>query len=107
MHDPYGWHEIKKEKLVEVCKKLGELEASTWSEIFVTRKKQNHSVSVAQLSKEAKDRLKELKLDEHEELISLRLSGPERVWGYRYMGALTLLWWDPGHQVCPSLPRNT
>lgn len=104
---PFGWHKIEKEKLVEVCSKLGELEASTWNEIFVTRKKQNHTVSVSKLCKEAKDRLKELRLDEHEELISLRLSGIERVWGYQYLDALALLWWDPEHQICPSLLKNT
>lgn len=103
MRDPFGWHKIKQEKLVEVCSKLGELEASTWSEIFITRKKQNHSVLVSSLCKDARDRLKALKLDEYEELISIRLSGPERVWGYQYQDALTLLWWDPEHQVCPSL----
>lgn len=103
MRHPFGWREINQEKLIEVCSKLGALEASTWAEICITRKKKNHSVLVSKLCKEARDRLKELNLDEYEELISLRLSGPERVWGYPYQDALTLLWWDPDHQVCPSL----
>jgi hypothetical protein len=46
-------------------------------------------------------------LDEFEDLVSLRLSARERVWGILAEGVLELLWWDPDHKVCPSLPRNT
>ena len=37
-----------------------------------------------------------------DDVVSLRLSGPERVFGYLDNGVLVLLWWDPLHQVCPS-----
>lgn len=37
-----------------------------------------------------------------DDVVSLRLSGPERVFGYLDNGVLVLLWWDPIHQVCPS-----
>jgi len=36
-------------------------------------------------------------------LVSLRLSGKERVWGILQENALLLLWWDPGHEICPSI----
>lgn len=103
MVDPFGWHKIEnKEKLTEVLRKLGDFEKLTWNEILVQRKKQNHSVNTGDLCKEAQDRLIEIKQDDIESLISLRLSGPERIWGIREESILKLLWWDPNHQVCPS-----
>lgn len=103
MCDPFGWHEIHKDKLAEIRKKLADLEKSTWREILMDSKKQNHSISVDKLSKEARRRLTALKQEDVENVISLRLSGAERVFGIRHNIALTLLWWDPYHQVCPSL----
>ncbi len=96
---PFGWHEIERDKLVEIHSKLSELEGLTWNEILVIRKYWNHSVEVYKLEKEARDRLTELGLDDYEELTSLRLSGPERIWGIPQLGAFTLLWWDPDHAV--------
>ena len=99
---PFGWHEMTGEKLQEVVKKLGAFEALTWGEILVTQKHRNHSILVEKLSPSARRRLSELKLDDLDELVSLRLSGPNRVFGIREQGILLLMWWDPDHGVCPS-----
>jgi hypothetical protein len=108
MVDPFGWHKIESvEKLREILGKLCELEALNWNEILVIRKKQNHEVDVGDLSKDAQKRLVEIFQDDIDSLVSLRLSGVERVWGIREKAILKLLWWDPNHQVCPSLKKNT
>ncbi len=108
MVDPFGWHKIESvEKLREILGKLCELEALSWNEILVIRKKQNHEVDSGDLSKEAQKRLVEIFQDDIDSLVSLRLSGAERVWGIREKAVLKLLWWDPNHQVCPSLKKNT
>ena len=39
--------------------------------------------------------------------IAKRLSNTERVYGLRLEGVLSLLVWDPGHQVCPSEKKHT
>ena len=101
--DPYGWHTLDADKLKSIREKLGHFETMTWNEILVKGKKRNHSVSVSSLCPSALKRLKDLGQIHVEELVSLRLSGPERVWGVRERGVLTVLWWDPLHQVCPSL----
>ena len=105
--DPFGWHTLSHAKLLDVLAKLAEFEKLTWNEILVERQKQNHSVQVTQLCSEAQKRLAEINLDDIEQLVSLRLSGKERVWGMREGAVLLLLWWDPEHQVCPSLLKNT
>lgn len=100
--DPYGWHKIDSGKIRNVREKLGNLEKMTWSEILIKAKKQNHTITVDQLCADARKRLAQSQPD-LEELVSLRLSGAERVWGILREGVMTVLWWDPQHQVCPSL----
>lgn len=107
MCDPFGWHVLDRAKLEEILGKLREFEKLTWNEILVVNKKRNHAVAVSELCKDARDRLRELNLDDYDELVSLRLSGVERVWGFRLREVLNLLWWDPDHEVCPSLKKRT
>lgn len=103
MCDPFGWHTVPGDKLKEIREKLGHLESRTWADILVHAKKQNHFISVDKISKQARDRLESLHLDDTDALVSLRLSGKERVWGILQENALLLLWWDPGHGICPSI----
>lgn len=79
----------------------------TWSEILVDSKKQNHTIPIPELSKEAQSRLREIGNDDIDTLISLRLSGKRRVWGIRTGSTLSILWWDPEHRVCPSKKKHT
>lgn len=75
-----------------------------WSEIL---NRNSHAVPISKICPEAQGRLKELKQDDVDELISLRLTGKKRVWGIRDQNILKILWWDPEHTVCPSLKRHT
>lgn len=104
MCDPFGWHLIDGKLLLEIRDKLRNFESMTWGEIMG---RESHLVPTKSLCKKAIERLAELNLDELEELFSLRLSGRERVWGVLEHNVLTLLWWDPDHEVCPSLKKHT
>ena len=102
--DPFGWHTLDAPRLQYIREKLSFFETMTWEEILVKAKKQNHSVSVAGLCREAQARLNDIcrgNID-IDEVVSLRLTGKERVWGILDRGVLSLLWWDPDHAVCPS-----
>ncbi|HTR23333.1 MAG TPA: hypothetical protein VMI10_05070 [Terriglobales bacterium] len=90
-----------------VREKIKHFEALTWNEILVRDRQNNHRVEIWKLCKTAQDRLSELKLEDVEELVSLRLAGRERVWGLLEHNVMTLLWWDPFHDVCPSLKKHT
>jgi hypothetical protein len=107
MLQPFGWQDLDAAKVNEVRTKLAQFESMTWNEILVASKKQNHSVAVWKLSNEAQNRLSFIGLGDTEELVSLRLSGRERVWGLRQGAVMLILWWDPEHDVCPSLLKNT
>jgi hypothetical protein len=105
--DPYGWHEVNGATLNAIRVKLSHFESMTWREILVKSKKQNHTVAVENMSNDARKRLREIHCSDVDELISLHLSGTERIWGILREGVLTLLWWDPNHLVCPSLLKHT
>jgi len=103
MAGPYGWDTIDQNTLTYIQGKLRGFETMTLSEIFVRDKKRNHGVELDQLCREAQQRLQQLGYDDLDELYTLRLSGPERIWGIRECNVFSLLWWDPKHKVCPSL----
>lgn len=107
MRAPFGWHEISGEKLAEIRSKLAGFENSTWGEILVGSKKQTHFIPVADLEPEAQRRLRDLHMDDIDVVLSLHLSGLERVFGVKYDVAVSLLWWDPKHQVCKSVLKHT
>lgn len=104
---PFGWHTIQTKLLHDIREKLKHFESMTWQEITVVAKKQNHSIPVNKICKSAQIRLKELGLDDIESLISLRMTGEQRIWGIRQKSVLLLLWWDPNHQVYPSQKKHT
>lgn len=107
MHDPYGWHKLDRETAVFVLGKLKEFESMTMRELLMDGRKQNHNIEVYKLCREAQRRLQELQLDDIEQVLSLRLGGRQRVWGIMQATVISLLWWDPEHEICPSELKNT
>ncbi|MHB1313947.1 MAG: hypothetical protein ACYCX2_00505 [Christensenellales bacterium] len=79
----------------KVLLRLQSFERQTWGEI-VGPKKDNHFVKVCNLNKCAKDRLKELNINE-DELLSLRIEGKIRIYGLRPKATLFILWYDDNH----------
>lgn len=80
----------------EILPRLLALESQTWSEILVKDKKQNHSINVHELNKIAKDRLA-TRYIEAESLISLRITGTHRLYGYMSGRVFNVLWYDDDH----------
>jgi hypothetical protein len=102
MVEPFGWQRVDGPTIQYVRSRLAHLETMTWSEILVKAKKQNHSIRTEDICSAAQQRLEALGLL-LDDVVSLRLSGRERVYGYLDNGVLIVLWWDPLHQICPSL----
>jgi hypothetical protein len=100
---PFGWRGItERDKAFEVLLKLRDFESQTWA---VNLGGRNHAIAVHILCKEARDRLLQLRLDDFDQVMSIRLTGPERVFALRADDVAFLLWWDPEHDVCPSKLR--
>lgn len=86
-------------------------ESQTWKEVLVNAKKQNHSIKVNELNKIAMDRLTELYI-EAEAVISLRLTGTHRIYGYMKGPVFNILWIDLKHGdnstcVCRTQKKHT
>lgn len=96
---------------LEILPKLKALETQTWSEILVDSKKQNHSLNPNDLSKAAQNRLAE-KYIEAESIISLRITGNHRLYGYMSKNVFNIVWYDDDHGdntkcVCRSRLKHT
>lgn len=95
----------------EILPRLKALETQTWGEILVSDKKQNHSLNLNDLNKIAQDRLTSRYI-EAESLISLRLTGNHRLYGYISGRVFNILWYDDNHGdndkcVCRSRLKHT
>ena len=102
---PFGWNKIEKELFFkDILPKVQDFETMFWKDIIGSN---SHEVSIDRISFSAKKRLYKLKLDDAPSLVSLRLSARERIWGIRVDNILQILWWDPNHQVYPSLKKHT
>ncbi len=104
---PFGWDVLDKEKLERIRQRLANFETMTWNEILVKGKKRNHTIQVEDLPSENQKRLREIGQQDVDQLVSLSVSGRERIFGILDKAVLRLLWWDPEHQVYPSSKKHT
>ncbi len=89
----------------EIMSKLESFETMTWADIMKAsggrnRGTNNHFIDVSDLSKQARDRLEELKIYD-EKIFSLRLKGKLRIFGILTNGVFKIIWRDDNHEVCP------
>jgi hypothetical protein len=105
LEGPWGWKNLDCNTVWnQIHKKIKSFETMTWAAI---QEAGSHNVLVSKFCPVAKKRLREIELDDLDELFSLHLSGKPRIWGIRDRHILRLLWWDPEHQVCPSFKKHT
>ena len=95
----------------ELLPKFKGLETQHWQEILVTAKKENHQIDVSLLNKKARDRLNDLCI-EAEAIMSIRLQGTHRLYGYMQKSVFCVLWYDTNHGdndecVCRSRKKHT
>ena len=67
----------------------------------------SHLIRLDRLIPKARKRLREIKEDDLDELMSFRISSKERVWCIQSENIMRILWWDPRHEVCPSQLKGT
>ena len=86
----------------------GNVEELFWTEILprVKGKKQNHSPDPSQLNRKARERLAE-KYIEAESLVSLKITGTYRLYGYLFGNGFNILWFDGSHgDSCTCVCRS-
>lgn len=95
---PFAWSIAPHEKFHEVVHKLFEFEAMNWNDITAQG---SHPIATDKLCDDARARLVEIEKDDLDDLLSLRLTGTNRVWCVRTGHILRPLWWDENHKVYP------
>jgi len=107
-HRDWGWDKLGPDGLHALLHdELSKLETMTWAEIQAAsggRRNGNnsHFVTVSDCCKAARDRLEELRMDDTDEVFSLRLTGRLRLYGIRDGRVLRFIWHDPDHSVYPT-----
>lgn len=84
--------------------KLAQFELSSVDELIGPRGLKN--IPVEHIIANAQRRLEAKNLDDAS-LWELHVNGEPRMWCIRNGEVLSLLWWDPNHEICPSHLRNT
>jgi len=108
----WGWGCVSiRELFLGIVKKLHQLEDCSWDEI-IGRKV--HFIAPSEIVPKAQKRLKALAAKQcipddwsGEDLTSIRLTGEQRVWGFKVVNSFYLLWWDPKHTVYPVPKKHT
>ena len=101
----WGWNQITCPCFLKnIWEKMHNFETMTWEEILGPN---NHAISIDDITKDAKERLRKLEHDDEETLVSFRITGEQRIWAIRSQDDAFLLWWDPKHEICPSNMRYT
>ncbi|HEV8065977.1 MAG TPA: hypothetical protein VGP46_14140 [Acidimicrobiales bacterium] len=111
-HDRWGWHNLNVTGVVKVLEFLKQMEQLTWREIQAqqtgtSRRGALHKyVPLESLCGAAQDRLTELNADDGSDLFRFRLGNMPRLWGLVEEATFYPLWWDPRHEVCPSVDTS-
>jgi hypothetical protein len=109
-HEKWGW-QLKAPIWKQILLKLISFEGLTWAilkEQAGGRKRgtNHHSLKISDLTKAARDRITQLRLDQYDKIFSLRVSGTVRIYGIRDGRVMRLLWYDKCHgtkdEVCPT-----
>ena len=101
----WNWQAVKKPRFLDiVIQRLKAFECMSWQEIIGTG---SHLIEIDKIIPEARKRLEDLNQEDVDVLMSLRLSGKKRIWGIRDGSVLKVLWWDPNHEICPSVKKRT
>ena len=104
----WGWNKIKCSYFLKnVWGKMREFERKKWSEVLGGDHRWNHKIAVTELTSDAQKRLKQLNYDDVGELISLRVTGKQRIWAIHIEQTAFVLWWDPKHEVRPTPLKHT
>jgi hypothetical protein len=102
---PDDWrstHALDNQTVENIRKRLASFETMTWKQILGA---DNHHIEIGKLCAGAQRRLDSLQIAT-DTLVSLRCMRVERLWGIRRENILSLLWWDPNHQVYPVARKN-
>lgn len=112
-HQRWGWQNAQPLEVGTVLRFLREMERLKWREIRAQltggdrRRGPKHKfIPMSSLCTEAQNALTDLKLDDANDVwFRFRLGNRQRLWGVIDGEVFYPVWWDPRHEVCPSIDQ--
>jgi len=86
----------------ELAGKLKSFEERSWRHIAGNQDR-DHSIPLSRLVPQAQELAVAKNIDDYDEIWSFHLTGTQRLWGVKHGRRFMIIWWDPEHQICPSL----
>jgi hypothetical protein len=107
-HDgPWGFDRMTGEELCGLMKTLASFETMTMGEAFNGGYPGKDYDIEEMPAREARDRLDAIGLADMTKISVFRLSGVQRLYGFRCENVFHVVWWDPLHQIWPSAKKRT
>lgn len=107
---PWCLTAITAEHHADLLKRVRAFEQMSCSAVFAPGSDEGKVYEVEKIpNTEATKRLNELEYDDQTEIARLRISGQRRLYGFLPDGGpdFYVLWWDPLHEVWPSVKKHT
>ncbi len=102
---PFAWSALADaDEHKKIIERLAALETMEENDL---RESGCHPIELHQLSKDAQDRLSQIRHDDLDSLYSLRIDGKTRIFCIHHGSIMRVLWYDPNHLVCPSVKKHT
>jgi hypothetical protein len=101
---PFKCNDLSFGEFQQLWQRLKAFESKNLAEIIDTG---SHPIPIPDFSKEARDRLMEIGLDDLEELWSFRIDSTCRLYCFKEDNIFALLWWDTKHRACPAGKSHT
>lgn len=105
LNGPYHCGALSHEDFRQLWDRLRSFEGKNAEELHANGSL--HEVSIENISREAKQRISELKYDDIDSIHSFRIDGKCRLWCMKYQNIFCILWWDKDHEVYPVEKRHT
>ena len=105
---PWGFDKMTGEELCGLMKTLASFETMTMGEAFPGSGHPGKDYNIEDIpTQEARDRLDAIGLADMTKISVFRLSGVLRLYGFRRENVFHVVWWDPPHQIWPSVKKHT
>lgn len=103
-HQHWGWRKLDLKEWISVLGQLQQFETMTWGAIKSAaggkgegKGTNSHHINLSKFCKDAQERWAKLRLEQFDEVFSLRLQGKLRIYGIKEGRALKVVWHDPHH----------
>lgn len=99
---PWCLTSITPEDHLQLISFMKQMEGLAVREVIDGHTGKREDVAGASPNDAAQRRARDMFLQDHERIHSLRVSGPKRIWGLQFENQFSVIWWDPGHDVWPT-----